>query len=283
MKETKERFKCKRAFDGKALKCTFCKKKGHDRSFCPLAPTVPSQSLTQDYVTNLLTIPQVQWAQLAAFSTEPQSKLMALGKLFNRGNPWINSTKVSDALRAKLGYWKAIGANPSVLSWLAYGIPLRTKTEPQWLRFPNHPSYNEDLPFARKEFEEHLGDGRFMRVDVSFIKVCNPQMIIYNGSKPRRCDDLRYLNSLLADIKFKLEGLRTNIPDIVVQNDPMFTIDLKKAYYSLSMEEKAWPYTCFWDEVFGFMCAKSLVFGHAQAVMYCTKVCRPILTFFRSW
>ena len=60
------------------------------------------------------------------------------GETWNVGNPWEGSEFIYDRLRARLGFWKAIGASDSVISWLGYGVPMKFVSPPPFLAFVNH-------------------------------------------------------------------------------------------------------------------------------------------------
>ena len=205
------------------------------------------------------------------------------GRGLNTGNPWAQSSSLLDRLRGRIGFWKALGTNRTVLSWIAYGLPLLFQAEPRRLRFKNHASFHDHIDFARKEFSDHLADGRFSRIRREDVSLCSPQQVeVSRTGKLRRVDDLRYLNGFLAHISVKLENLQDNIPDTVTRDDLSFTYDIKKAYYMLRMERKARSWMSFYDEEFGFMCSNTLLFGLSTAVMFFTKINRPVVGFMRS-
>ena len=234
MRATCKSFIQKKAFSKTGLHCTFCRKAGHEFYFCPLRPTEPpeaARSLWADALIKGDTPTQAEFPSLGAWSS--------LGAHLNTGNPWTASPDILDRLRGRLGYWKALGANRSVLSWLAYGLPLRFHSEPPHWVFSNHRSYLDHQEFAKLEIEGHVADGRFRTVDASYVLHSSPQQVEQNKKgKLRRCDDLRNINARLAHISVSLEG-HSNIPDVVAANDMTFTEDLRKAYYMLAMEPSA--------------------------------------------
>jgi hypothetical protein len=180
-----------------------------------------------------------------------------------------------------LGYWKAIGVSDVVLSWIAYGLPIRFYKEPQYLIFPNPPSYYENIEFIDEEVKTHLADGSFLEVDAKFVKCCNPIQVEINSSgKLRMCMNAKWPNSLLAHANFKLETIATNLRDVVDRTKVMFTTDMKKAYYSIPMSEEAWPYLCFSHRGKYYACTV-LPFGESQAPMFFTKIMREPLRFLR--
>jgi hypothetical protein len=267
----------KQAFDPERLRCVFCLKVGHVVGFCPLRPTKPEQGQENAFADGLISSKRVSAGDACSLQA-----WLELGAKLNAENPWGASASALDKVRGKLGYWKALGADATVLSWLAYGIPLRFHTEPPKMFFKNHRSYYEHYEFSSKELSTHLEDGRFSRLRAEEVGVCSPQMVHVNAkSKKRRCDDLRYVNAYLAHVNIRLEGLREHVPDTVASGDLTFVYDLEKAYYSLSMAPGARKWLCFHDRAHGYVQLNTLPFGLAPAVMFFTKICRPVLAFLR--
>ena len=92
------------------------------------------------------------------------------GGAWNVGNPWKTSTLIYDRLRAKLGYWRAIGASDSVISWLGYGVPMRFKDEPRHYMFKNHKMDKEAKEYVEKDLEKHLESGCFKLAPKESVK-----------------------------------------------------------------------------------------------------------------
>ena len=85
----------KKAFDVSAMRCTFCKKKGHERYFCPLAPTVPEHAERRHFADVLINTPAVRHEVKDFADTDGAAlyRLMTEGARLNEGNPWAGSTK----------------------------------------------------------------------------------------------------------------------------------------------------------------------------------------------
>lgn len=145
----------------------------------------------------------------------------------NAGNPWEHDRRPFSALRRSLGYWKAIGADKSVLSWLAYGYQLRLVGPPRMF-FANSPSTGEFEEFVDREIATHLQDGSFVEISPDEAHVVNPFTIAVGASgKPRRCDDMRYVNAFLASPVFKMQTLAGDVPNVVRPGDELLTRDLE--------------------------------------------------------
>jgi hypothetical protein len=277
--------KSRKLFEPAGRQCEFCAKRGHDVSFCPLKQTVPSDEDKCKFADALIAGSMLDakkaYAELGLEGAV--EAFLSRGAQLNAGNPRAGSSSVRDALSSRLGYWAALGAGRSVLSWVAYGLPLRMVCEPHHWQFPNHPSSFEFADFVRAEVQEQVDSGRFIIVDKSFVKVCNPQQVERSASgKLRRCDDLRFINAHVAHIDFRLETLHQTTPDVVQPGDRLFKADLAKAYYRVNMERRAWGYLCFFDKESGrYIASTVLVFGYSQGPMYFSKLLRPVAAFFR--
>jgi hypothetical protein len=130
----------KKSYSGTGLVCVLCSHSHHSRSFCPSAPTEESKYRIP-FVETLLKAPRVDTSDLASLDIEQaRLHLERAGAELNEGNPWSSSSARKDRLRARLGYWKAIGCDSFTLSWLAYGKKLTFFEPPENLSFPNHPS-----------------------------------------------------------------------------------------------------------------------------------------------
>jgi hypothetical protein len=200
----------------------------------------------------------------------------------NEGNPWTGLTAHHDQLRARAGYWAAIGSGPEVLSWICYGLPCRPQSEPERVRFPNHSSYFEHFDFCDKEIMTSIADGLFEVTEPELAKLINPQQVEVNSKgKPRRCDDLRFFNAKLPYVKFRQSSLARNIPEVVDPGDLLWSADLTKAYYSLRLADDVAHYHCFEHKGLVIL-PRVLLFGQGLGPFYFSKCSSPITAFFRA-
>ena len=144
-----------------------------------------------------------------------------LGEKLNQGNPWADSTRPEHALKSRMGYWKALGANQAVMSWLGYGLPARFAEEPEHLIFDNHTSCREHAAFVSETIEKNVKKGLFVEVPKSYVAVCNPMLVEVKKGKPRLCNDERFVNSLLPGIAFRMASLGRDIPAMVSEGDEL--------------------------------------------------------------
>ena len=284
-------------FDGTGMFCVFCKRKAHTIDFCPLKP-VQGGTQSNEWVEELLSAPKVQIETHQTNNSDrlaEVTKWQELGSKLNQGNPWDQQTSehvVSqqqqqqlmmrrDRLRNKLGYWKAMGADNTVLSWIAYGIRLEFSSEPAHLIFRNHRSYDEYEEFVEAEHKQHLADGSFVEIREQDVLVGNPLQVEKNSKgKLRMCVDLRWPNSYLAHPVFTMETLNKHLGNVVIQGDKLFTTDIEKAYYQLPLHPDTQRYLC-WKHRGKWYCPTILVFGLGTAPLIFTKTMRVPLRYMR--
>ena len=191
----------KKVFDPWTFACSRCNRTGHDDSFCPGGDTKQTEEDKIPFVERLLAMPREDPDVLGNLDLkEAMAIIQDRGKVLNEGNPWVESKQRRDKLRARLGFWKAIGTDSTVLSWIAYGKKLDFLREPEHLQFPQHFSYAGHEAVVEKEAESGLGDGSFRAFPPGAIKVVNPlQLERKKGTdKWRVCHNLMHPNSLTA-------------------------------------------------------------------------------------
>jgi hypothetical protein len=247
-------------------------------SFCPSLPTTPRETIP--FVENLVNTPKWKLRMYEGLHLwEVLQTVETCGNELNTGNPWLEDKRPFSSLRKNLGFWKAIGADRSVLTWIAYGYQMRFAKQPRRMGFVNALNTKGHEQFIDQEIAKHVSDGSFVEIKVEETGVVNPFLISVNSNgKPRRCDDMRYVNAFLASPFFKMETLERDIPNVIKPGHIMFTRDLEKAYYKIPIEDESTKYQCFFWKGKYF---KSLVllFGFCQAPFVFTKICRVIVRF----
>ena len=262
------------------MTCAFCSGKGHDISFCPALPYQPPHKDRIPFVEKVLAMKRVQTSKFANMSWgRARGWIEKKGREWNEDNPWSESDKIFDRLRAKLGYWRAIGASNAVISWLGYGVPMRFTEEPKHKAFKNHKMSKDEEEYVQTDINKHLASGCFIPAPAHSVKISNPILCIQQGSKLRRCDDCRYVNSLQAIPKFRMTSLKTDVPLVVKPGDIQIVKDLEKAYYKVPIAPAAQPYLAFSWKGYFFL-TMVMLFGMCQAPFYFTKICRPIVRLF---
>ena len=270
----------KKWFKQQGLTCSFCLRKGHTNHFCPAAPYKPPLEDRCPFVEKVLALPRVKTNAFAGMEREQAFAIMEeKGRAWNMGNPWEHSKKIYDQLRARLGYWRAIGASDSVISWLGYGVPMKFIREPRYRVFKNHAMDEAQVAYMDTDMAKHTESGCFIQAPPRSVKICNPVLIICQGCKNRRCDDCRFGNSLMANPTFRAASLERDVPTITEEGDVAITEDLEKAYYKVPMAKSAQPYASFnWAGVFFF--SMVMLFGMCQAPFKFTTICKPISRWF---
>ena len=269
--------------------CPFCSKKGHMASFCPSRPNERplADARSEKWITALLSKTAQRMPDTSCETENPNlPELMAFvekeGARLNTDNPWLTSKETRDRLRQNAGFWKAIGTNNVVLSWILRGVPAHFVTEPDHLAFPNHPSYYEHIDFVDQEIKQHLQDGSFVEIDYECIKVVNPiQVEPKHGGKGRMCIDARFPNAYLAGPQFHLETLERDLPDIIQRGDVMITTDLRKAYYAVPLDEQAAPYFTFRHKN-KYYAPRVIIFGECLAPFLFHKIMRETVKALRT-
>jgi hypothetical protein len=280
---SKINFPHKKNFKVDDLHCDFCQRQGHDIGGCLARPTVPTNDERCPYLDKLILTEPIDVLIYEGLTLEEAyEKFMLLGQKLNEKNPYKDKTDNNNLLRSKIGFWKAIGADSSVISWIAYGLPFRTQTEPESFRFPNHKSYFEHKDFCTNEIVNQVRKGIFRKVPPEFAFIVNPQMVMVQGenNKERRCDDCRWINACLAYMMFTMETLGKTVPHVIKPGHKLFTIDLEKAYYKLVLNRRWHKFICF-EHDGDFYCSMVLLFGLGPGPFWFTKINRPALAFFR--
>jgi len=250
-------------------------------SFCPTKATFPEERARSAFAERLINSPQIKLDRVEGLSwAEAWELVNAEGLALNQGNPWLDCEGPEFDLRKGLGFWKAIGADRAVMSYVAYGVPMRFHRTPPRAMFPNCPSSKEHEAFVDAEIASHVKDGLFSVVEPGLVHIVNPIMVHVNGQgKPRRCDDMRFCNAYMASVFFKMMGLEADVPNVVQPGDILFSEDLRKAYYKVQVELGSRKFQCFWWKGKFYM-PSCLLFGFCQAPFFFTKICRPLVRFF---
>jgi len=233
-----------------SVRCVFCDKSGHSVQFCPSTPTPPPQSFSEQqkkWCQSLIELKRVDVAVEYGRGvdwTSSVQRLNARALVLNEGNPFASSTAVRDRLRANAGWWKAAGADATVMSWILYGARLPAFERPMALSFENHPTCDEHIEFVDGEIATAVAEGLFVEMEESAARIVNPISVVPNkaGTKLRMCVDARWHNAHLPRVKFAGDGIEKDLEATVQKDDHMLTTDIARAYYSVPIVEEATPY-----------------------------------------
>lgn len=273
----------RKAYVGGGLLCSFCGKVGHEFRFCPSRPNEKAPGERDASVETLLAMGQIDVLRYAGKTlSEAKAMVTELGEKLNASNPYKGSDAKTKQLRANIGFWKAIGANNTILSWIGYGVPLRFAEEPPRLEFKPYQSALDHAEFITAEMADHLKDGSFQKIDEKQAKLIHPLKVEpkRNGGL-RMCVDSRMVNAYLARPEFSLENLQRNGAEVIGRDNLQFTTDLRKAYYSVEMDTEAQSYLC-WRHNGAVIMALVMIFGLSIAPMCFHKIMREVVRFLRA-
>lgn len=275
---------------GTPMSCGFCQRDGHAVRRCPATPTPVPRSFTQEqraFTERILSEPRVDIErEFRGLSWEQaRAKVTDLSARFNQGNPWARSEEpmTRDRLRARAGWWKAIGADSTVLSWVLCGARLPVIEHPLPLEFRNHPSYERHAAFVDGEVATAVAEGTFRPIHEQEARIVNPISVEPNkaGTKLRMCVDARWHNAHLPRMQFKLESIEVNLADVVKPGDTMLTTDISRAYYSVPIVEEDTPYLAIRHR--GRLYAPTVLpFGSSLAPFIFNKITRTVVRFARN-
>lgn len=234
----------RKLFDGAGLMCSFCNKRGHLCDFCPFRPNEPPPHRRIRFVEVLMQMPQVDVLVFDGKSlAEARVLLESMGTKLNQHNPWTHANAKSKRLKRALGFWKALGANKTVLSWLGYGVPLRFAIQPDRVALPNNTSCFVNAKWLQSEVDKNVAAGFYVEGKSEQVRVISPMQVEPKGQNDHRlCVDCRWLNFYLPTPEVRFETPGKNGVDVIVQGNAQFTTDLEKAYYAVGMDEEAVPY-----------------------------------------
>ena len=103
--------------------CIYCRRNGHAVHQCICAPLEAKEDMP-DWAWQLIKQPTPDIATLYAGKSlkDVMRAVDKEGERLNKGNPWaVKNPQRRDLLRARLGWWKAIGTDEVVLTWIAGG------------------------------------------------------------------------------------------------------------------------------------------------------------------
>jgi hypothetical protein len=288
----------KKMFEKHTRSCHFCKRKGHGRKSCIIAPAAeivlehegmtPLQRRKQQFVIKLLSLPSAGGPSDSDIDMAHGLRLKYVQWIIERGtranedNPWKDSTKRRDKLRKALGYWWAIGADKTLISWIGFGVRIKPEVPIQRRVWNNHASYHEHVAHIRAEHEVHVVDGSFELCSEAEIIVSNPLQVEVNAKgKCRQCLDCRYTNAFTGDYDFTQETLNRHAAMIVQRDCMMITTDVAKAYYQVPLHKESQG-LCAWKHDGQFYRPTILPFGLSVAPFVFTKIMRSVLRFMRA-
>ena len=192
-------------------------------------------------------------------------------------------------LRRRLDHWRAIGASPRILSWIARGVPVRwRKRAPRPFRFKPYVMDAEQEAWFRGELPRLEELGAFQRVQTS--QYVSPAFLVpkpdkADGSKDfRLVVDLRWVNSHCVGNTCKFETLKA-LRTMAKRGEYLFSFDIKDGYYMVSIAEEFADFFTFAVKMDGeivYVRCRGLAMGWINSPYVFTKLMRPVVRYLRA-
>lgn len=169
--------------------------------------------------------------------------------------------------------------DPVILSWIqGYTIPFIT--EPVQTRTPLSRFSKAELPEIRKSINDLLNLGAIVPCkEVQGQYLSDFFLIPKPNKKFRFILNLKSLNKYIFTSHFKMEDIRT-CTRLLCKNSFMTTIDLKEAYFLVSVAYKHRKFLRFYYQQFYEFTA--LPYGLCTAPSVFTKLLKPVISYIRS-
>ncbi|XP_072030100.1 LOW QUALITY PROTEIN: uncharacterized protein [Amphiura filiformis] len=191
---------------------------------------------------------------------------------------------VKGRLKAAIGFWKNIGANPVVLDIISNGYKLPLISTPPRNVLKNNKSAFQNSEFVSQAIAELLDKGLISECN-EIPLVVNPLSVsVQKSGKKRLILDLRYVNQFLWKDKIKFEDWKV-AASFLEKGDFLFSFDLKSGYHHIEIYPDHCKYLSFaWSEggctkYYSFLV---LPFGCSTAPFLFTKCLRPLVKHWRK-
>jgi len=177
--------------------------------------------------------------------------------------------------------WKKITKDKEILDVIiGYKIPF--VSQPQQFQVPKQVAMSEIETHAVQEsILKLLSIGAIDKVNHTEGEFLSNIFVVPKPDKTfRLIINLKPLNKFIVNDHFKMEDYRT-VCNLLQKNSYMATIDLKDAYYLISIQESDRKYLRFeWkNQLYQFNC---LCFGLSTAPRVFTKLLKPLVSILRS-
>lgn len=178
--------------------------------------------------------------------------------------------------------WRAIGASPTVVSWLRKGVPVEWRGGR-----PPPPFYKPPLPttHAQRQWWLHTEAPRFVKLGVltqleARPSHCSNAFCVPKGESWRLVVNLKHCNKFNVAYKCRFETLRF-LQRYDLSQAWALKADMQDAFYQVPLHPTAVEYFCF--EFAGcFYQINSLPFGWNNSPYYFTKITRPFVAHLRA-
>lgn len=190
-------------------------------------------------------------------------------------------SKTAGRLRFFYEQWQTISSDRCILSYIK-GLKIPFCKRPYQNNSPKEPNWS---PREKRQLEDCLND-LMEKGAISKTRKCKGQFISNIFLRPksdgssRLILNLKTLNKYVSNKHFKIEDYKT-VTKLIRQDCFMATLDLKDAYFLVSINKKYRKYLRFYfkGSLYQFNC---LPFGLNCAPRVFTKIMKPVISLLRS-
>lgn len=221
-------------------------------------------------------------AEISLSSESAEQRLQEFSKEIALQEALLSDSVSIPAGRLRFFYsnWKALTSNSTILSWIkGYRIPFNS------VPHQSNPIVNKDLSkIDENNISLLISDLKAKGVIVECEEVqgqfVSGIFLVPKANNKRLILNLKRLNKFIKVEHFKLEDYKT-ATKLVNENCYMSTIDLKDAYYLISIDHSHRKYLRFefQGNLYEFTC---LPFGLCTAPLVFTKLLKPVIFYLRK-
>lgn len=179
-------------------------------------------------------------------------------------------------------YWKKFTKDQWILNIIEPGYKIEFFQQPFQTFFPKQIQFNAvESEMVSKEVKQLVDKGAIEEVkDISDAFISNIFLVPKKDGNLRPIINLKYLNEFVEYYHFKQENL-TYALELIQKNDYLTSVDLKDAYFSVSVHPDYKKFLTFsWNGKFYRFVV--LPFGLTSCPRIFTKILKPVYAFFRE-
>ena len=177
--------------------------------------------------------------------------------------------------------WSKITKNPTVLQWITEGIPLDFDALPEPYEHRNNIFKKEEKHFLDQKIKNLTANGCISVVDKKPTCVSRISTVPKKGGSFRIVTDLRQVNNCLTKNKSFIYENITDTLEIVKPGDKLVTVDIKDAFFHVSVKQCFRQYLGFsYNNVYYVW--NVCPFGLAVSPYYFCKLIRQVIQHLRK-